>query len=762
MLEEGVLNSGARKGPYFLCAKILLMQLSYKEFLIVIAVVITAAMAFFVLLRRPRNPINIFFFLGCVNIIVWELGIIIFRTFASMSSVLFWGQFIHFAALLIPLCFLLSFLFFPNGQFKKSASWISIIITLLTLVWGWLVFSPEYISGLTFVSGVRGLQYEPLFLLYSLHLALIFFACLVVLGIGYVKSTGALKAQYLYMFLGIIFASVIGIFLNLILVGFGDFRFNWLGPLSPIVMMAFIAYAIVTHRLFDIRVIIRRTVVFAGLSLFALVSYATIVFGVTELLGGAVGTSFSLAQFVPNMLAVLVIAYGFDPIRRWLSIRTDKWLFKGEYDSDELLGRLSTTLTNAVDLNDAVKGMMTVVTKEMRLAKGAAFLVQPAEEKGEFELKQLVEIGYENKTHLELLEHDPLIRFFSGNDAKAGEYAGLIVADELERKFEEGHYAHDKKQLTSDFIGRMHRLDGAVAMPLFITRREPVPTPPGTPTKYNEVETFIGVLVFGEKQSADSFTDRDLKLLGIIASQTAGAVEKSRLFEEDQLKSEFVAVASHELLTPTAAMEGYLSMILDEGLGKVDKQARTYLETVYSESKRLASLVKDLLNVSRIERGKIVVSLESIALDESINQVLASLKFRAAERKIEIKFDKAAAKDVKVMVDKDKLTEVFMNLVGNAIKYTPEGGNAEITVEIKGKMAVVSVKDNGIGLKPEDATHLFSKFFRASNSDQTGQGGTGLGLYITKSIIEMMGGTITVESHLGKGSTFTFTLPLAK
>ncbi|MEK7461227.1 MAG: ATP-binding protein [Patescibacteria group bacterium] len=526
-------------------------------------------------------------------------------------------------------------------------------------------------------------------------------------------------------------------------------------------MIGSIAYAIVAHRLFDIRVIIKRTVIFAGLSAFVLGTYALIILATATILGGGGEAILASRQMIPNLVAALGIALGFDPLRKWLTVRTDKWLFKGEYTPQAVLQELSETLANVVDLGEAVEEMMQIVTKAMRLNKSAAFLIQPSDTHGDYELKQLVTVGYQRKEGMQqIAPKDSLLQYFLHTNIAETKYQP-VVAEELSRQLEEGSLKGERAQLTNDFLARLTGLEAAVALPLFIRRQQPVPTPPGSPPRFRDIEIFIGILTLSEKKSGDAFTDQDLNLLSIVASQTAGAVEKSRLFEEDQLKSEFVSIASHELLTPTAAMEGYLSMILEEGMGKVDKQARGYLETVYRESKRLASLVKDLLNVSRIERGKIVVHPAPLDLAELIKQVLESLKFRAEERRIKLTLT-MKDKLPKVMADSEKLTEVMVNLIGNSIKYTHEGGQAAITTETRNGQVLVHIKDNGIGMKPEDVQHLFTKFFRASNSDQTNQGGTGLGLYITKNIIELMGGTIGVESELNKGSTFTFSLPVAK
>ena len=730
-----------------------------------ILVVLMAGIGFVILKKNIARVDNVIFAFLTWFAALWVLTTLFADISRDIEVATFWVR----ATIIGPIFFFLLLydfsLTFPKqikNPFLNYLYYFFLLASICLFVFSFTSgnISSSYFDANGFIVVKPGILY-PFFFLYVLLITVFSFKNFMY---SLNNVTGIYRSQIRYLLAGLSLMYGSAVFTNVLLLMFGITNLARFGSSFSIFFVAFTAHAIIAHRLFDIRVIIRRTVVFAGLSAFVLGSYAVIMFTATSLIGGLGQSAFSAAQFVPNMIAAFAIAFGFEPLRRWLSQTTDVWLFAAEYDRATLLQDLSMNLANAVDLVDAVEAMVEIITKQMRLTNGAVFLIQPAEEKGEYELKQLISAGYTEteKQQLSLLSKDVLVRFFHHSHRGEREHVSLVVLDELERRYMGHHASSAHATLTLSFVERVRTIRGAVAMPLYITRREPIPTPPGTPPKYKEVETFIGVVVLGEKKSGDAFTDEDLRLLEIVASQTAGAVEKSRLFEEDQLKSEFVAVASHELLTPTAAMEGYLSMILDEGLGKVDKQARTYLETVYAESKRLATLVKDLLNVSRIERGKIMVNVSPLSLSDVIMQTLAALKFRAEERNITLSFEKPATNLPNVMADADKLTEVLMNLIGNAIKYTREGGTATITVHHEKQFVIVDVADNGIGMKPEDVTHLFSKFFRASNSDQTGQGGTGLGLYITKNVIELMGGTITVKSEVDKGSTFTFSLPVAK
>lgn len=235
--------------------------------------------------------------------------------------------------------------------------------------------------------------------------------------------------------------------------------------------------------------------------------------------------------------------------------------------------------------------------------------------------------------------------------------------------------------------------------------------------------------------------------------------------EMERMKYEFVSIATHELSTPIAAIEGTLSMILDEGMGRVDEKAKDLLKNAYEGSRRLSRLVKDLLNVSKIEEGKMTMDIKEISLEEVIEGVISELSLVAEKSNLYLRYPHPNQKIPKVEADPIRIREVLTNLISNAIKFTEKGG---ITVEVKvssirnQKSVVVSVSDTGIGISSEYLPYLFQKFHQVDTSATRRAQGTGLGLYICKSIVEMHGGKIWAESKLGQGSKFSFTLPVAK
>lgn len=238
-------------------------------------------------------------------------------------------------------------------------------------------------------------------------------------------------------------------------------------------------------------------------------------------------------------------------------------------------------------------------------------------------------------------------------------------------------------------------------------------------------------------------------------------IANERLKKMDEMKDEFISIASHDLNTPIAAIEGYLSMILDEKIVPVeDPKAKEYLQRVYESSKRLAALVEDLLNVSRIEQGRLVVTHQPLDFQELVEQIVKEWEMKAKEQGLSLRFIPSPQALSKIYADPNRLSQVVTNLISNAIKYSSRG-EIKISLKEEGGNIIFEVADQGVGISKKDLVHLFEKFYRVSSQPVKGVPGTGLGLYITKAIVELHGGTISVESEEGKGSTFRVTLPKA-
>lgn len=227
-----------------------------------------------------------------------------------------------------------------------------------------------------------------------------------------------------------------------------------------------------------------------------------------------------------------------------------------------------------------------------------------------------------------------------------------------------------------------------------------------------------------------------------------------------QMKNEFVSTVSHELRTPLTSIKGYVDLILDGDAGEVNEIQREFLGIVKENSDRLVQLINDMLDISRIESGRIHLKVEPQYLPDLIGGVADTFRAVLAQSGREAHLSLPDGLPP-VAADSDRVRQVLINLLSNAIKYSPEGGDVTVAAAECGGMVRISVADEGLGISDEDQRLLFTKFYRVDSAITREIGGTGLGLSICKSIIELLGGEIGVDSALGEGSTFWFTLPVA-
>lgn len=241
------------------------------------------------------------------------------------------------------------------------------------------------------------------------------------------------------------------------------------------------------------------------------------------------------------------------------------------------------------------------------------------------------------------------------------------------------------------------------------------------------------------------------------------AILYKKIKEVDQMKDEFISIASHELRTPVTGIRGYVSMILDGTLGKVSGKMEESLKMVQNAAARLSSLVEDLLNVSRIEQGRLKIEASPRDVNPIIRDIMAELSIQAKQKNLELKYQPHTEKFPLLNIDDERFKRVLINLIGNGIKYT-EKGQVEVTTAEKnnGKILEIRIKDTGIGMSAPDRQRLFQKFYRVQSEKTKDITGTGLGLWITKQIIKLMKGTIMIDSMEGVGTQVTLQFPVVR
>ncbi len=282
-------------------------------------------------------------------------------------------------------------------------------------------------------------------------------------------------------------------------------------------------------------------------------------------------------------------------------------------------------------------------------------------------------------------------------------------------------------------------------------------------------ERIMGALTVWRRE-AGSFSTEVVNLLQTFATQSALAIQNARLFREieekgkqlevaSRHKSEFLANMSHELRTPLNAIIGFSEVLQEKLFGELNEKQAEYTDDILSSGRHLLSLINDILDLSKVEAGKMEREVTTFDLPDAIENALLLIRERASRHGI--KLDRVIDDRLGDYTgDERKVKQILVNLLSNAVKFTPEGGQIKVEANLGDSAVIVSVTDTGIGIAKEDQEAIFEEFRQVGSNYAQKREGTGLGLTLTRRFVEMHGGRIWVESEVGKGSKFTFTLPL--
>src|SRR3989475_9256629 len=284
-------------------------------------------------------------------------------------------------------------------------------------------------------------------------------------------------------------------------------------------------------------------------------------------------------------------------------------------------------------------------------------------------------------------------------------------------------------------------------------------------------DEIIGSLSLTRKLPGE-FATEVVELLKTFATQSALAIQNAHLFQEleeksrqlevaDRHKSEFLANMSHELRTPLNAVIGFSEVLIERMFGEVNAKQEEYLEDILASGRHLLSLINDILDLSKIEAGRMDLELADFHLPQAIDNAVTLVRERAMRRGITLEVavdDRLGA----LRGDERKVKQVLLNLMANAIKFTPEGGRVEVRAAVANGVAEIAVSDTGVGIAAEDQEAVFEEFRQVGTDYAKKHEGTGLGLTLSRKFGELHGGKLWVKSQVGQGSTFTFTLPLKR
>lgn len=453
-------------------------------------------------------------------------------------------------------------------------------------------------------------------------------------------------------------------------------------------------------------------------------------------------------QYVPfnmqiyYMITALLVVLAYGPVKQFVDIVTNKLFYQQNYSVSEAINKISSFSTRSVDGSSIQRRSLQVID-------------------------QTVRPGY-----------SCFIIYNSEGKLQATTHSGKFPAKSL---------------ALGSFIAELGKIQQKLTFPKDVSRsrnhmKEHFELSKiGLIVRLATTNDSVGYLVLGRKKNGRNYSQHDIQLLKLASNDLALALQNALAFEKiqqfnqtlqgkvnkatsalrrtneklvalDDTKDEFISMASHQLRTPLTSVKGYISMMLEGDLGKINDTQRQALQEAFNSSQRMVFLISDFLNVSRIRTGKFIMEKDETDLNKIVLEEISQLRDMAGLRDQTINYTPPQDFPI-VTLDDNKTRQVMMNFIDNAIFYTPKNGTIDITLEQTDAELIFKVSDNGIGV-PKDVQHrLFTKFFRAENARNARPDGTGLGLFMGQKIIDAQGGKIIFHSVENQGSTFGFRFP---
>ncbi len=701
------------------------------------ALVINVALGFFVIHKGRDLLRNRLFGILCIIIGIWCAYPLAMSLAPSPEAALLFVRFIYVFAVFCPTVYLHFVLVLVNARkhlkpFVYAAYSTSAVLFFLN-------FSPLFIKDVTRNVPQSALQKftlvpGPVYLVYVLGFV-------VMVGYGYTelirayrKSTAFERNQLRYIFLAFIVSALGG------LIHFSS-SFGYKEPFPhDFLLIAFTSvtsYAIVKHRLMDIRIIVKTGVIYALSTGVITGSFMLLVLGFQT-----VFSEYAVHARLPvAAVAALVIALAFYPVKDRIQRAVDKYFYKEAYDYHRVLGDASKAMTSILDFEKLLSYILRAINDSMKIERGWILLRSQGGRKFDVRITAAFEDEPEFPAEAPLTSRNVLMEYLRGSTEP-------IVREEIER------------MLLPDEAGsisrEMGRFNADVAVPIVLKNR------------------LMGAILLGPKLSGDIYTDEDLQLLTTLANQAAVAIRNAQLYsrlqqdldtirylEREKAKAErlaslgtMAAGIAHEIKNPLVSIKTFAQLLPEKASDPEFRDDFSQIAT--KEIDRIDSLVQGLLSLAKPSPPV----FEAVDVNSVLDEILTSVLIRMENRKISLR--KEYDHDLPpAMGDVHQLKQVFSNIIINAIQATPEGGKITVMTSScdrsRGRDGCVSVKisDTGSGISQEESERIFNPFFTTKHE------GVGLGLTICHRIIEDHRGAIEMESRVGKGTTFTISVPVA-
>lgn len=705
--------------------------------ILIISVLLSILIGWFVVSRNPRILKHQLY--GLLTVALISFSVFNYLSLTLGPNTLLYIRMVMVSSTFgIALIYLLTLTMYPsvNERTRRRNTKLMLVSTCTVAV---LSMTPLVFSGLAPSTSFPTPIANWGIVIFIIHLTVTAALTCLMLFIGARKLRKKTRRQFTLMQIGVlpilvgapITSIILPVFLNVnTLIVFS--------PLYPVFYLLMIGYAIVRHGLFDIRLVVVRTLAYIlSLSTLAIL-YGIFAFQIVQEL---FGYRSSTTENVVNIAMALVLAFIFQPVKRFFDRVTNRIFFKDQYDTNDFVGRLSDVLTTTTDLRTLLHRAATEIGTTLK-SEQAFFYLRYAGDR-------YISAGTKDYKTLSLDEFEVTRRFMSENNHE------IIIADTMPGE-------HEATKI-------LKRRSIAVMMP--IVRGKDIfgyfALGESRSSGYKErdiraIETVSGALLIAIQNSLSAQEVRELNVhLQERIKEATNELTKSnaQLKKLDKSKDEFLSLASHQLRTPLTSIKGYLSMVLEGDLGSISKEQEKALSQSFGSAQRMVFLINDFLNVSRLQTGKFEIEKKEVDLAKLTGEEVAQLKDTAKSKQITIEY-KAPIDLAPIQADANKLRQVIMNFIDNALYYSPAGTTVRVLLQREAESLVLKVIDAGMGVPAAEQANLFSKFFRATNARKQRPDGTGIGLYMAKKVIVGHGGTVVFESAEGKGSTFGFSLPI--
>lgn len=713
-------------------------------FILAITLLAAISLGAVVFLRNPRSVFGRAFSVFCIGLGLWSATNFLAGYDNVSHDMNVWANAIAYPLALVALLagLLFSWSFAPVAKPNINAL---IRYALIGLVLTTVILSPTPLMAGQVLPGEAGPVFGTgsLLWLYVSVLAGIAVTTVYPFWVMARRGTLLIRQQGRVMFVGYSLAFVGALSASTILPALtGNWDIAVAGPPFTVMLASFIGYAIIRHKLFDIRLAVARSLGY-GFTLVVLAAvYGFVVFGLARVL---FGIQLPLGSQIYLSVATAVASMSFPLLKRFFDRVTNVVFYRDAYDSQELLDDLAKIAVSSLDIKRVVKSSTYVIASRLKVDR------------------VVVALSGEEDTWLYGTENVDTPE----KDAKAVHqfaqkvHESTILFDELDETRHQKLHSLLRKYDIALMVELAHRAHGSRAV--------------------------LGYIVLGPKRSGNAYTQQDVKVLEAAANELVLAIQNALQFGEiqqfnetlqqkiddataklrqanerlkvlNETKDDFVSMASHQLRTPLTSIKGYLSMVLDGDMGKITAGQRKMIEQAFTSSQRMAYLISDLLNMSRLRTGRLTVMPGTVSLNRIIEQEIAQLKRMAEGNSVKLIVEEGEELPP-IALDETKIRQVIMNMVDNAIYYTGRGGTVTVRLSQTPKSVELRVIDTGIGVPVADQHKLFTRFYRASNAKKVRPDGTGIGLYMVRKVVTALGGSVIFSSVEGKGSTFGFSFP---